>query len=56
MQKRRKIPNPPHDTPATRKLRLQQRLQELSEKGEQELAALMQSVEKARSTLRSNKP
>ncbi len=42
----------PKDTPATRKRRLQQRLQELSDKSEQEIAAIMKSVEKVKSALR----
>jgi predicted house-cleaning noncanonical NTP pyrophosphatase (MazG superfamily) len=50
----RKIPQP-KDTPATRKRRLQQRLQELSDKSEQELAALMKSVEKVKSAFRNDK-
>lgn len=43
------------DTPATRKRRLQQRLKELSDKSEQELSALMKSVEKMKSNFRSNR-
>jgi predicted house-cleaning noncanonical NTP pyrophosphatase (MazG superfamily) len=50
----RKTPEP-RDTPATRKRRLQQRLQELSDKSEQELAALMKSVEKVKSAFRNDK-
>lgn len=42
----------PKDTPATRKRRLQQRLKELSDKSDQELAALMKSVEKVKSVFR----
>ncbi|MEJ0072880.1 MAG: hypothetical protein WDN27_02210 [Candidatus Saccharibacteria bacterium] len=43
------------DTPATRKRRLQQRLQELSAKSEKELGILMKSVEKVKSSLRPEK-
>lgn len=46
-----KLPSP-KDTPATRKLRLQQRLQEISDKGEQELAALLKSVGKVKSGIK----
>jgi len=46
----------PKDTPATRKRRLQQRLHELSDRSEQEMAAIMKSIEKLKSTFRSNKP
>lgn len=42
----------PADTPATRKRRLQARLQEISDKSEQELAALMKSFDKVKSTLK----
>jgi hypothetical protein len=42
----------PKDTPATRKQRLQQRLQEISEKSEQELAALLKSVSKVKATFK----
>ncbi len=45
-----------HDTPATRKYRLQQRLQEISARSEQELAALLKAVEKVKSSIRSEKP
>ena len=44
-----------HDDPATRKRRLQQRLQELNDKTERELDDLMKSVEKVKSTLRPNR-
>lgn len=54
--KKRKRQSTPVDTPATRKERLQQRLKELSDHSEQELAALMRTVEKAKSALRANKP
>jgi hypothetical protein len=46
---------PPKDTPATRKQRLQQRLQEISEKSEQELAALVKSVNKVKATFKPKK-
>lgn len=46
---------PPRDNPATRKRRLQQRLQEISDKSEKELGALMKSLEKMKSTFRSDK-
>jgi len=45
----------PKDTPATRKKRLQQRLQELSTRSDQELSALMKTVEKVKSTFRNDK-
>lgn len=45
----------PRDTPATRKRRLQQRLQEISDKSEKELAALMKSLERVKSTFHSGK-
>jgi hypothetical protein len=53
-----KQPNTPRpkDTPATRKRRLQLRLQELSDKSDQEFAALMKSVEKIKSAFRNDKP
>lgn len=54
--KKRKKQLVPVDTPATRKERLQQRLKELTDHSEQELATLMNAVEKAKSALRSNKP
>jgi len=44
------------DTPATRKKRLQQRLQEISDKSEQEMAALMKSLEKVKDNLKPKKP
>jgi len=44
----------PKDTPATRKRRLQQRLQEISDKSEKELRAITKSLEKVKSTFRSN--
>ena len=54
--KKNQQPSDPHkDTPATRKRRLQKRLDELSNKSEQELAALMRSVEKVKKTLHSDK-
>jgi hypothetical protein len=40
------------DTPATRKQRLQQRLQEISDKSEQEIAALIKSVDKVKATFK----
>lgn len=46
---------PPRDTPATRKRRLQQRLQEISDKSEQELTTLMKSLDKVKSAFRSDK-
>jgi hypothetical protein len=55
--KRNQQANPtPKDTPATRKRRLQQRLRELSDRSEQEMTSIMKSVEKLKSTFRSNKP
>jgi hypothetical protein len=54
--KRNQQANPkPKDTPATRKRRLQQRLRELSDRSEQEMANIVKSVEKLKSTFRSNK-
>jgi hypothetical protein len=50
----RKFP-PPKDTPATRKQRLQQRLQEISEKSDLELAALKKSVDKVKAAFRPKK-
>lgn len=47
---------PPRDTPATRKRRLQQRLQEISDKSEQELNALIQSIDKVKDAFRPKKP
>lgn len=44
----------PKDTPATRKRRLQQRLQEISDKSEKELRALTKSLDKVKSAFRSN--
>jgi len=44
------------DTPATRKRRLQQRLQEISNKSEQEMAAMMKSIEKVRANFKPKKP
>lgn len=46
----------PKDTPATRKRRLQQRLQELSDRSDRELAALMKSVERVKTSFRNTKP
>lgn len=55
MKKKQKPFTPPRETPATRKRRLQQRLQELSDRSEQELAALMKSVEKVKSAFRAGR-
>ncbi len=55
MKSNRKNTPPPKDTPATRKRRLQQRLQEISEKSEQELNTLMKSLDKMKSAFRSDK-
>lgn len=52
MKSNQKNFQPPKDTPATRKQRLQQRLQEISEKSEQELAALIKSVNKVKATFK----
>ena len=49
-----KLPNP-KDTPSTRKRRLQQRLQELSDRSEQELAAILKTVEKVKANFRPDK-
>jgi len=46
----------PKDTPATRKRRLQQRLNEISEKSEQELVALKKTVDKVKAAFKSKKP
>jgi hypothetical protein len=43
------------DTPATRKRRLQQRLQEISDKSEQELVLLMKSIDKVKTAFRTEK-
>jgi hypothetical protein len=56
MKRKQQPTPPPRDTPATRKRRLQQRLQEISDKSEQELSAIMKSIEKVKSTFRSQKP
>jgi hypothetical protein len=54
--KRNQQANPkPKDTPATRKRRLQQRLRELSDRSELEMAAIMKSIDKLKSTFRSSK-
>jgi len=55
---KREQPNTPRpkDTPATRKKRLAARLQEISDKSEQELRALTKSLDKVRSTFRPQKP
>ncbi|HSX30352.1 MAG TPA: hypothetical protein VLE99_00340 [Candidatus Saccharimonadales bacterium] len=54
--KRKQHPvTPAKDTPAIRKRRLQQRLQEISEKSERELAALMKSINKVKSSFRPKK-
>jgi len=47
--------SPPHDTPATRKRRLQARLQEITEKSEQEMATLMKSLDKVRASFKAQK-
>jgi len=52
--KRKNLPSP-KDTPATRKQRLQQRLQEISDKGEQEIAAIMKSVNKVKASFKTKK-
>jgi hypothetical protein len=44
------------DHPASRKRRLQARLRELNARGEQELSAIMNSIEQAKNTFRSKKP
>jgi len=46
----------PEDTPATRKQRLQQRLQEISDKSEKELRAISKSLEKVRTSFRPKAP
>ena len=45
----------PKDTPATRKRRLQARLQEISDKSEEELAAIMKSLDKVKAAFKSDK-
>jgi hypothetical protein len=55
MKSKRKPSHSPKDTPATRKQRLQQRLQEISIKSEQELAAIIKSVDKVKSSFRHKK-
>lgn len=45
----------PKDTPVTRKRRLQQRLRELSDRSDQEMANVMKSIEKLKSAFRSDK-
>jgi hypothetical protein len=46
---------PPIDTPASRKRRLQKRLQEINARSEQELANIMKSIEQIKSQFKSNK-
>ena len=46
---------PPRDTPATRKRRLQERLQEISDKSELELNTLIKSLEKVKTAFRIEK-
>lgn len=41
----------PKDTPATRKKRLQERLLEITQRSEKELAAIMQSIDKLKSSI-----
>jgi len=53
--KQKPTPRTPKDTPATRKKRLQQRLKEMSERNDREMSALMKSVGKIKSALRSKK-
>ncbi len=53
-RKQRRLPSP-KDTPATRKQRLQQRLQEISDKGEREIAAIVKSVNKVKTSLKSKR-
>jgi hypothetical protein len=48
-------PKPPRDTPATRKHRLQQRLQELDAQNEREMNALARSIERIKATFRRSK-
>jgi len=54
---KRKQRNPPvlKDTPATRKQRLQQRLQEISDKSDKEIAALIKSVNKVKAAFKPKK-
>jgi hypothetical protein len=52
MKSNRKNSQTPRDTPATRKQRLQQRLQEISDKSEQELAAIKKSVDKVKAAFK----
>ena len=56
MKKRKKPLSTPFDTPATRSRRLQQRLKELSDHSDQELAALMRAVDRIKSALHTEKP
>jgi hypothetical protein len=55
MKSNRKNFPSPKDTPATRKRRLQQRLKEISEKSEQELAAIKKSVDKVKAAFKPKK-
>lgn len=55
MKKKQQSFTTPRDTPATRKRRLQQRLQEISDKSEQELLGLMKSLDKVKSAFRTDK-
>ena len=55
MKRNQKSTPEPQDNPSTRKRRLQKRLQELSDRSDREMAALMKSVERMKASLRSNK-
>lgn len=45
----------PRDTPPTRKRRLQQRLNELTDSSEKELAALMNTINKVKTAFRNDR-
>jgi len=56
MKRDRLVFPPIRDTPATRRRRLQRRLQEINAQTEREIAALTKSVEKIKSAHQSNNP
>ncbi len=55
MKRKQPAHSEPKDTPATRKRRLQQRLQELSDRSEREMAALAKSLDKVKKSFRTKK-
>ncbi|HSX42945.1 MAG TPA: hypothetical protein VLF59_02565 [Candidatus Saccharimonadales bacterium] len=55
MKRNQKNFHQPQDTPATRKQRLQQRMQELSDKSDREIASLMRTVDRIKTSFRPKK-